>query len=93
MTDFTFNQTGTADGSALEDPDYTTEIALANDPQALVEHLNLLMTAGQMNTQEIEAVVDAVAAYPLGFDQRAEQTRVEIAVTLITNSPSYAIIR
>lgn len=93
MTDFIFNQTGTSDGSPLFDPDYSAELALAGDARALVNRLNLLLTAGQMSDAEIEAVTDTIETLAVENEALDRPTRVEAAITLVISLPSYAVIR
>lgn len=93
MTDFTFDRTGGGkDGAEQFLPDYSSELALVNDPVALVDHLDLLMTAGQMNDDEKTEIAEIVNSLEITRESD-EIKRVYIAVTLVASSPSYAVIR
>lgn len=93
MTDFILDRTGGGDGPEIFEPDYSTEIALAADPVALVAHLNLLLTGNSMTQEEITMVEDAVEALALTDDEEDLEKRVEIAIILIVSGPSYAVVR
>jgi uncharacterized protein (DUF1800 family) len=41
-------------------PDYSAEMALANDPAALVRHLNLVLAAGRLSQATETAIIDAL---------------------------------
>jgi len=63
------------------------EIALASDPLALVEHLNLLLMSGQMS-QEMK---DVVVALVTDTDPADPRQRVLEALFLIVSSPEFSI--
>jgi uncharacterized protein (DUF1800 family) len=74
---------------------YSTEVALAATPDALMDRLNLLLMGGEMDAtlrSEIEGAVNAIAI-PTG-DQSAIDaallTRVQTAIYLTMASPSFA---
>lgn len=93
MTDFAFDRTNAGEGDSDHFlPDYSSELALVNDPVALVDHLDLLMTAGQMSDAEKTAIADTVETLEITRESD-EIKRVYIAVTLVASSPSYAVIR
>ncbi|MEM8635342.1 MAG: DUF1800 family protein [Pseudomonadota bacterium] len=93
MTDFVFDRTGGSDDPERYLPDYATEIALANDAQALVAHLNLLLTGNAMTENEISAVENAVSALTISDEDRDLRQRVIVAITLIVSGPAYAVLR
>jgi hypothetical protein len=74
---------------------YSTEIALAATPDQLVDRVNLLLTAGEMDAtlrSQILAAVNAIAI-PSG-DQNAINTalknRVQTAIYLTMAAPAYS---
>ncbi|NNF16136.1 MAG: DUF1800 family protein [Gammaproteobacteria bacterium] len=71
--------------------DVADEIALAANPELLVEHLNMLLMSGQM-TAGLEAQILAYlndAALP--GDATRDNVRARDAIMLITSSPDYLI--
>jgi uncharacterized protein (DUF1800 family) len=89
---------GAIGANATSGPDvyasYDTELGLASTPTALVDRLNLLLMAGQMNSTLEGEIVNAVSAIeiPTG-DQNAINaalaSRVQTAVYLTLASPDY----
>ena len=79
--------------------DYTAELALAHDPGALVDRLNLLLMAGQMSTTHRQLIIGAVNGrnLPEPTDTNAAQVnaarrdRVCIAILLTMASPDYVV--
>ena len=69
--------------------DYSAEMALSNDPNALLDRLNLLLMSGQMSAPTRKAIVDAVNATPA--DANEGQLRVAFAVYLIMISPEFIV--
>jgi uncharacterized protein (DUF1800 family) len=63
------------------------EIALAGDPLALVEHLNLLLMCGQMSQEMKDIVVSMVT----DTDPLNPRQRVLEAVYLIVTSPEFSV--
>jgi len=63
------------------------ELALADDPPALVEHLNLLLMAGGMSP-EMRTTVESMVA---DTDVEEPRQRVLEALYLITTSPEFAV--
>ena len=84
-------------GSLSQQPDtvmfdYTDELALASDPAALIDHLDLVLLAGQMSPAMRQTLIDYVSdismtAGGLGLGVQ----RVFEAVFLIITSPEGAI--
>lgn len=70
----------------------TTEQNLAGNPTELVNHLNLLLTSGQMTTAMRDRVVSAVSAMP-GTTTAERLYRARFAVYLITSSSQCAVQR
>jgi len=93
MTAFIFNQTSANDGQPSFEPDYSAELALANDSGALVAHLNLLLTANTMSTQEISAVINTIDTFEVVDPVNDRLALVRTAILLVCGSPSYGVIR
>jgi len=82
---------GTSDsvGTRLSFLNFDTELALADDADDLVDHLDVLLMAGTMSPElrtQLTVHVDALPDTPAGLS-----TRVRDAVTLIMASPDYLI--
>ncbi|MEM9233153.1 MAG: DUF1800 domain-containing protein [Pseudomonadota bacterium] len=76
--------------------DYTAERALAGDPAALIEHLDMLLTYGAMSSGTRDGIINALENIPLtsggdGFDP--ELFRVQMAILLTMTSPDYLVQR
>ena len=75
---------------------YGAELALANNPGALLDRINLLLMAGEMDSNLYNEILGAVSAIPVpsGGDQNAINAaltaRVETAVYLTMAAPSFA---
>ena len=69
---------------------YTGELALVNDLSALVNRLNVLLTAGQLSNTSLDLIISAIgtisAATPTG-----KQNRVYAAILLVMASSEYLI--
>lgn len=62
---------------------YAPEIALANNPAALLDRLNLLLTAGRMTASTRQTILDAVNAIP--STQAATRVHTAVALTMISS--------
>ncbi len=71
--------------------DYSDEVTLADNPDALLDRLDILLTRGQMTPAARSIIRDAlVAANNAEVDP---EDLVRFAVTLIVSSPDYAVLR
>jgi len=68
-------------------PNYAPEIALASNPAALMDRLNLLLMAGRMSPSTRQIIVDAVNAVP--SSQSARRVHTAVALTMI--SPEFVV--
>jgi hypothetical protein len=68
--------------------DYTTELVLADDVPALIDHLDLLLTHQTLSASTRQIITEAVEAIPNIFDE----ARVKRAILLISISPEFAIL-
>jgi len=96
MTEYIMDRTGSRDGEDSFVPDYSDAYALADDAEAMVDFLDILMTAGQMSAAVRSDVVDAVSALEISAEQNEAMSdrykRIHIAVLMIANSPAYAVL-
>lgn len=72
---------------------YTPEIALATNPDALIDRLNTLLMSGQMSAALRADVREAIntVAIPASNSADAKRKRVQIAVLLTMSSPEYLV--
>jgi len=68
--------------------DYTEELALAGDAAALIDHLDLLLTAGRLTDANRQTILDAVEAIPAGDPE----ARVIRALRLFVILPEFGTI-
>jgi uncharacterized protein (DUF1800 family) len=69
--------------------DYSAEMALASNPVALVDRLNLLLAAGRMSVATKQAIIDAISTIPA--TQNSGFSRVSSAVALTLVSPDFIV--
>lgn len=69
---------------------YTREMALVNDAEALVARLNLLLAAGQLSAATQATIRDALAAINPNSDWARKQ-RVWSAIALVMACPEYLV--
>ncbi|MEO1711824.1 MAG: DUF1800 domain-containing protein [Bacteroidota bacterium] len=67
--------------------DFETELDLASNPSALVDHLNILLAAGQLSESTQQIIETAVGQMP------GNELRVDMAVYLILLSPEFAVLK
>jgi len=73
-------------------PDFTAEINLADDVPALVEHLDVKLTAGQLSEAAKADIIDVVSTLIVdGDDADVERRkRAQTAILMIMASGAYA---
>jgi len=70
---------------------YADEVALAADPQRLVDRVDLLLTGSQLAAATRAAIRDAVVAIPAsGTDAAANRAR--LAVFLVMAAPEFIVM-
>jgi len=69
--------------------DFPYAVTLANDPDALVDHVDLLLTHGTMSDSLREQITEAINLVPA--DQDGGKTRARIACYLTMASPEYLV--
>lgn len=97
LADFAFNKIRRYSGTdATYVPDYTEEVALADDVPALVDHLDVLLTGGRLTSDERVAFVSILEGLEISFDTTDEaedrNSVVELATYLFLTSPTFAVI-
>jgi len=70
---------------------YADEIALAGDPQRLVDRVDLLLTGSRLAPATRTAIRDAVAAIP-ATASNATANRARLAVFLVMASPEFIVL-
>ena len=83
-----FMQTTVANGYIDLIPDYSAELALAGDAQALVDRLNLVLAAGQLSAATVATIRNAVAGISAS-SASGPRNRVQAAVLLVLAAPEY----
>lgn len=69
---------------------HTAELALASQPDALLDRLNLLLMGGQLSTSTRATIRGAIEAIPISASN-ASLRRVQIAVGLCMVSPDFVV--
>jgi hypothetical protein len=83
---------GTRNNNVLDiQADYSGELALAANPDLLVDRVNLLLLAGKLSTASRTLIRDAVASVNIGATTSAadSRNRVNLAIYLMLASPDY----
>ncbi len=78
---------GYGNGSGTILPNYSAEIGLAGNPGALMDRLNLLLTAGRMSSATRQTIIGAINEVPASQPAR----RVQMAVVLTMVSPEFIV--
>ncbi len=73
-------------------PDYSAELALANDPDALVDHLDDLLTGGALQPETRDRIVQMMN-FMAGTSSANQLARVRIAIWMVMTSPEYIVQR
>ena len=96
MSDFILDRSGRYnDGINTFEPDYSDEMALANDPAGLIDHLDDLLLMGRMADQtreRIGIVLDEIPIREAAEDAEADKfARVAVAITMSIADPAFTI--
>lgn len=90
-----FDQSVPSPQSGIGDmaPDYSREMALAHDAEALLDRLNLLLCAGQLSAPTRSRLAGALQQMPVtpSSDARTRQGRVAQAVLMVMLCPEYLV--
>ncbi|WP_300528675.1 DUF1800 domain-containing protein [Maricaulis sp.] len=76
-------------------PDYTAEMAIADDPDALLDRLDAVFTYGTLSTATRDRMREIIAGVPID-DQAPDEGRlgrVQIGVLMILTAPEYTVLR
>ncbi|MUI12074.1 DUF1800 family protein [Massilia dura] len=80
-------------------PDYVAEIGLADDPEALLDRIDLLLTNGNMSESLREQIIASVETLPIPQRvnaltlRNARLRRVHLAIYLTMASPEYLVMK
>lgn len=85
-------EVGTADDAALA-LDLSAAAAEADDPDALADHLEILLLGGEMSDTLRQALLTLAAAVPEAEDGSHRLLRAQRAAMLVAVSPEYAVQR
>ena len=85
-----FAQTFIVSGVGETRPDYTTEIALATDANALVQRVALLLSANALAADTLATITAAVTTIAAATDA-GKRNRVYAAVHLVLCAPEYLV--
>lgn len=73
-------------------PDYSAEIALAADPQALLDHLDKKLTHGNLGAASRERIVGILDVIN-GSSEEGRLLRAQVASVLVMTTPDYIVQR
>lgn len=76
-------------------PDYTAIIALADDQTALIDYLDLLLTANSLSVEtrlRISSMMDEVPIRS-GSEDEDRDTRIRLALSMVMTSPDFIVQR
>ena len=96
MLNFVYNSSPTRN-NAIDSfvPDYTDEVALADKPEELAEHLNALLLGGRMTQVEKDRIVTVLNEIPIRTDPddatEDRTIRASLAVYMAVTSPAFAL--
>jgi uncharacterized protein (DUF1800 family) len=84
--------TGNRPGPDTFVSDYADEAALAADPEALLDRLDLLLTHGTLLQETRQRITDIIEILDGGTEQ-GRQLRARVASILVMTSPEYIVLR
>ena len=96
MLNYVYNTTPTRN-DAIDSfvPDYTDEVALADKPNELADHLNALLLGGRMSPQTKDRIIAVLNEIPIRTDAAEAMddkiTRASLAVYMAVTSPAFAL--
>lgn len=85
---------GSRDGNDLQ-ADYSSLLALADKPAALVAEINLLLAAEQLSTSTVQTIQNAIASISIGTTNadRNKYQRIYAALLLVLASPEFIVLK
>ena len=72
--------------------DYKTEAAMASDPKALLDHLDLLLTHGTLLTETRDRINTALELIDAS-SEAGRLNRARLAILMVMTSPEYIVLR
>ncbi|MEL7485986.1 MAG: DUF1800 family protein [Pseudomonadota bacterium] len=94
--DFILDLTGGQNDPPRFTPDYAAELALVDDPAALIDRLDLLLTGGRLSTDAHAEILSIVENTPIRTNANEADDRlrrVETAIFLVVASPAYHVVQ
>lgn len=87
------NLSGDKDGGVKAD--YSAELAIADDGQALIDRLDLLLTGNSLGAETRARMLEMMDEIPIRPDTEDEDrlSRVTVAVTMVMAAPGYLVQR
>lgn len=72
---------------------YTREIGLADDANALIDHLDLLLTGNSLSQSTKDRIVQMMGEIPIqaGSEDEDKYSRVVVAISMVMTSPEYLV--
>lgn len=85
---------GSRGGNDLQ-ADYSSLLALADKPAALVAEINLLLAAEQLSTSTVQTIQNAIASISIGTNNadRSKYQRIYAALLLVLASPEFIVLK
>jgi hypothetical protein len=71
-------------------PDYAAELTLANDPDRLIDRIDLLLTYGTLSAETRSAIRDAVNSVSITA-ANGRQNRVYLATLFALSAPEFVV--
>ena len=92
MSHYIIRPSDDPEGFPFFQPDYAAEINLAENVEALVDNLDLKLTAGQLSESARADIMDVVSTMNINADTAEEdrRKRVQTAVLMVVASGAYA---
>lgn len=73
-------------------PDYSAQIALASDLDALLDNLDALLTHGTLQADSRERIIEGLSQLP-DATQEDRELRAQVASVLVMTTPEYIVLR
>ena len=92
---YDFSDTYSDDPDGGVNADYTSMLAIADDEQALVDKLDMLLTGNNLSTESKTNMVNLLKEIPISTEAPEEDklSRVRIAVSMTMTDPGYIVQR
>ena len=92
---YNFSDTVSEDPDNGVNADYTRQLGLADDAQALIDDLDLLLTGKMLSAETKSRMLELLGEIPINTDTADEDkiSRVAVAVSMVMTSPAYLVQR